>query len=192
MADTTTTNETAATTPTGAELVRIVQSGNSRKTTAEVLGHQFRGARVRMTSDDSAVNATSGYTIPFDSAVFDTDTFWSAGTPSRLTIPTGIGITHVEVMGQIHATNGTVSTWSGVIISHRNSGGTLQAQFMNWGFDYGAAHVSSAMTGVITVDDGDYFELVYQEESDASILIEGDHTTRHTFMTLKVVGMEPV
>lgn len=192
MADTKTSDEAAATTPTGAELVRITQGGSSKRTTAAVLGHQFRGAKARMTLDDTLVNPTSGYIIPFDSTDFDTDSFWSAGSPSRLTIPAGKGIKYVELVGQVSATLGTVSTWAGVIISHRNSAGTLLEQFLNHGWDYGTGHLSPAITGPVAVSDGDYFELIYQEESDTSVTIDGDHAQRRTYLALTVIGMIPV
>lgn len=78
------------------------------------------------------------------------------------------------------------------MINHRNSGGTLVEQFANWGFDYGSSHMINVTSGPTEVNDGDYFELVYQEESDTSITIEGDHATRRTFLAIRVIGMEPV
>ena len=193
MADTKTSAETAATTPTGAELVRIVQGGSSKKTTLAVAGHQFRGARVRMTTDDTTQNVTAGAAISFDSAEFDTDSFWAAGTPTRLTIPAGLGITHVEATGQANVSAGTADTWRSLSIQHWNSVDAAQhtvgQRQVEGGATGGALSVS---TGPLEVADGDYFVLLLQEESDNSITIEGDSGSVHTFLALKVLGMEPV
>lgn len=192
MADTTVTNETAATTPTGAELVRIVQGGSSKKTTLAVAGHQFRGARARMSSDDTAQNYTTAADVPMDVADFDTDGFWSAGSPARLTIPAGKGITHVVVTAQLQYSSSTADTWKVVAIRHRDSANTVLTQSglrnVEMGFTGGTICVS---TGPLAVSDGDYFALLLQEESDTSITIEGDNVI-HTYISLHVIGMEPV
>lgn len=192
MPDTTVTGETAATALTGAELARIVQGGNSRKTTTAVLGHQFRGAVVKMTSDDTTVNTTSQTTISFDSAVIDTDGFWSAGAPTRLTIPPGLGITHVELVGSAHVTASTGDTQASIFITHFNSSNVAQQSAALSGVEFGNTVKRTVLpTGPIAVDDNDYFTMLYQEESDTSVTIEGD-TTIWTKLSLKVIGMEPV
>jgi len=192
MADTKTSDETAATTPTGAELVRIVQGGSSKKTTLAVAGHQFRGARVRMTSDDATQNYTTAADLPFDAADFDTDSFWTAGSPTRLTIPAGKGITHVQLTGQVSVSAATADTWASLSIRHRNSADVVQhlvgIRNQEHGFTDYAITVSS---GPLEVADGDYFTLMFQEESDNSVTIDGDSVIQ-TFLALTVLGMEPV
>lgn len=192
MADTKTSDETAATAPTGAELVRIVQGGSSKKTTLAVAGHQFRGARARMTSDDTAQNVTTLTAVVFDAAEFDTDSFWSAGSPTRLTIPAGLGITHVELAGQVNTTASTADTYLSVEITHYNSAGTILNRILQFGSEFGATTKVAAMgSGPLAVTAGDYFELRVQEESDTSVTIQGGSTTR-CFLALHVIGMEPV
>jgi hypothetical protein len=191
MADTTVTNETAATALTGAELARIVQGGSSKKTTAAVLGHQVRGAKVHMTADDTTVNATTGYTFSWDAALYDTDTFWSAGSPTRLTIPTGLGITHVDVSAHCRVDATTASTWSQMLVQQYSSGDVLKEHWGIGNLDKGgtSAFLSACENGV-EVADGDYFVAKYTEESDSSVtVVSGTHQTT---MTLLVRGMEPV
>lgn len=192
MADTKVSAETAATALTGAELLRTVQGGSSKKTTAALLGHQFRGARVRMTADDTTVNATgAGYVVPFDAALFDTDSFWSAGSPTRLTIPTGLGIDYVELTGQVLVTASGADTWFGVSIEHYNSSAVLQDIFGFRNLEGGSTgRCAMASSGPVAVADGDYFTLTIREESDTSITVEGD-TTPRTFLAITVVGMTP-
>lgn len=193
MADTKVTDEAAATALDGTEFVRIVQGGSSKKTTLEVAGHQFRGAKAKMTADDTAQNYTTAAAIPaFDAAPLDTDGFWSAGTPGRLTIPAGLGITVVALTGQVHASSTTASTWAVVSIQHLNSSNVVQATYSQLALDKGSTSVVlNVSTGPVVVADGDYFTLRYQEESDNSVTIEGDSTTE-TFLSLEVKNMDPV
>lgn len=190
MANTTVTNETAATALDGTELVRIVQSASSVKTTLAVAAHQLRGARVHMTANDTTVNSTSGYALSWDAAIYDTDTFWSAGAPTRLTIPAGLGITHVDVSAKVRVDATTASTWLLLEVNRHNSADAVQEKFAV-GFDKGATTVFAAITeNGIAVDDGDYFVAKITEESDTSVTVVAGSV--QTAMTLVVRGMEPV
>ena len=191
MADTKTSAETAATALSGAELVRIVQSASSKKTTAAVLGHQFRGARVRKTSDDASADYTTETPMDFDVADFDTDTFWSAGTPSRLTIPAGLGITYVDLTGQVISSASAAGAASWTSITQYTSADVVKKTVGQRVVPKDGATMTLAVsTGPLSVDDGDYFQLRYRDE-DTTVIIEGDQTIE-TFMALRVVGMEPV
>lgn len=183
---------TSATAPTGAELVPLVQGGTTKKTTAAVLGHQPRVAHVRMTSDDNTVNATAGFTLSFDEAAFDTDSFWSAGAPTRLTIPAGLGITYVVVTAQVQVSSTTADTSRSFQITHNNSADVTQRIFRELNVESGGTSYSAILSsGPIAVSAGDYFVAVFTEETDTSVTIEGDGTGR-AFMSIHVIGMSPV
>ena len=49
----------------------------------------FQGALVRLTADEPVADSTD-VAIPWDATVNDTDAFWSAGNPTRLTVPAGL------------------------------------------------------------------------------------------------------
>lgn len=191
MADTKTSDETAATALDGTELVRIVQSSSSKKTTAAVLGFQLRGAKVRITSDDTAVNATSGHTLLWDEAVYDTDGFWSAGAPTRLTIPALKGITHVDISAKIFVTSSTIGEWAGVECARFNSSDVKQELVASSRMEMDATgfYLNVAEVG-IAVDDGDYFTFILTVAADTSVTINS--TTTPTAMTIVVGGMEPL
>lgn len=192
MADTKTSAETVASALTGAELVRIVQSSSSKQTTAAVLGHQLRGARARLNADKTAQNITTETAVAFDTTDFDTDSFWSAGSPTKLTMPTGKGITHVALTGQVYVTSSTGDTSFLGSINQYNSSNTLLRTFGQRFIETGLTLKSLNMsTGPITVSDGDYFVLTVREETDNSVTIEGNETIQ-TFLGLLVVGMQPV
>jgi hypothetical protein len=191
MADTTTTAETAATTPTGTELARIVQGGNNRKTTLAVIGHQFRGARARKTSDDVSADYSTETALDMDVADFDTDSFWSAGTPSRLTIPAGAGIIYVELTGQVISSASAAGAASWTSITQYSSADAVKRTIGQRVITKDGLTMTLAVsTGPLAVDDGDYFQLRYRDE-DTSVVIEGDQTVE-TFIALTVLGMEPL
>jgi hypothetical protein len=192
MVDTKTSDETPATLLTGAEQARIVQGGSTKRTTLGEMGHQFRGARARMTADDTAINATSVFELTFDEAAFDTDTFWSAGAPKRLTIPAGLGITHVIASGSVFCTSGTNDTYVFAYVQHYNSANVLQKVYGFRGVEMGTNSWGvNVQSGPIAVSDGDYFTLAILQETDTSITIEGDHAFE-THLAIQVIGMEPV
>ena len=57
--------------------------------TDNVHGLKARGALLRLTADKSIPSGTPTV-INWDSPVYDTSNFWSAGNPSRLTVPIGV------------------------------------------------------------------------------------------------------
>ena len=57
--------------------------------TDNVHGLKARGALLRLTADKSIPSGTPTV-IDWDSPVYDTSNFWSAGNPSRLTVPIGV------------------------------------------------------------------------------------------------------
>ncbi len=169
-----------------------VEGANSRKFTGAVLGHQFRGARARMTSDDTTMNVTTDTDIAFDVADFDTDSFWSAGSPTRLTIQVGKGIRYVNLTGQVRVNVRTPDTWFSAQIKHFNSAGTTLRMVTLRQLQGGTNDIAlTTSTGPLAVADGDYFTLTIREESDTSVTIVGTGTVE-TFLSLHVIGMEPV
>jgi len=63
----------------------------------------FRGAMVRLTATEP-VAASTDAVIPWDAIVYATDTFWSAGNPTRLTV--SAGVSKVRLKGNINWTFG--------------------------------------------------------------------------------------
>lgn len=148
---------------------------------------EFRGARVHLTANEASVDASSAdFPISWDAAPIDTDGFWSGGSPTRLTIPAGLGITHVELVGSVNMT-GATAEYTNLAIRQRNSGGTLL---------FAAANVEGAVTaklinvatGPVAVSAGDYFTLDIKTTTDTSITLQA--ATYFTSLALRVVGFE--
>jgi hypothetical protein len=129
----------------------------------------FRGAMVRLTATEPVADSTD-VAIPWDATVYDTDTFWSAGNPTRLTVPAGVS--KVRLKGNIDWTfggGGYRHIWV-----HKNGGlffGTAKES------DAGDSGVQSIGTGVVNATPGDYFELVARQTSGSTRNVAADELT---------------
>jgi len=63
----------------------------------------FRGVLVRLTADEPVANSTDA-AIPWDATIYDTNAYWSAGSPTRLTVPAGVS--KVRLKGNLDRTFG--------------------------------------------------------------------------------------
>ena len=139
------------------------------------------GARVKRSTDQTAADYNPLQPIPFDSEDFDTHGFHDSVTNNtRLTIPGGLGINFVELHGQL---TWTLSDTAWKQILFRKNGSDL---FCGHIVDPGALTGANASieSGPIAVEDGDYFELCWQESADNSITI----LSANTRFAIRVVG----
>lgn len=133
--------------------------GNSRKITLADLktfintdptvvpsSEPYRGARVRRTSNLS-ITANTVTVVTWQAADRDTDSIWSAGAPTRLTVPTGV--TKVRLSAQLR-----YAASASVFVLIGKNGDTPN----------GAVRVNATGTGLFGATDvldvvaGDYFE----------------------------------
>jgi hypothetical protein len=72
-----------------ADLIPIVQGGINKQAARSLVRKVFSGAQIRLNSGSpSMVFPSGGPTLaPLDEVVFDTDSYFSAGNPGRLTVP---------------------------------------------------------------------------------------------------------
>lgn len=114
----------------------------------------FRGALIHRTTDTGSLNGNYSPVV-WQAADYDTDGFWSAGSPSRLTIPTGSGIKRVRLIGSVDTTNLTGNTLARIL----KNGGTAFPGMMGTGGAAGYTNTPfAAATSAINVEEGDYFE----------------------------------
>jgi len=141
----------------------------------------FVGARVTLSADLTAQNTTAGQTIAFDSETFDVGSWHDNVTNnSRLTVPSNRGINYVRVWGQVRSNLDTADTTRNLSI-FKNGAASGLLQIFEDGSTNGRIQAES---GVISVVDGDYFELVFTSETDTSVTI----TANRTFFAIQVVG----
>ncbi|MCF4167554.1 hypothetical protein L2U69_18050 [Zavarzinia compransoris] len=115
----------------------------------------FRGALLRRSTNFSVATTGVYVAVPWQSVEYDSDAFWDAGQPSRLTIPAGV--TKVRIVGNIEwqtsptsqlvevRKNGNSVPGGGAVIVRGDSGYSNQMR-----------NLSSA---VLPVSAGDWFEL---------------------------------
>lgn len=118
-------------------------------------GRAFMGALVRRTADLTGV-APPIFPIIWQSGVYDTDSFWSASQPSRLTIPAGV--LKVRLTAYLKPVG---SDWSGAVLCQVYKNGTasyLGEASLGWTAGYGDAGITT-QTAIISVEQGDYFEV---------------------------------
>lgn len=147
---------------------------------------RFMGAQVYMSASTAALNISAGYAVPFTAEAFDTDGFHDVVTNNtRLTIPAGLGIRRVKLHASVRFSS--ISAGSDNYIAIRKNGsdvyygsGSLDAE--NSGM---TSQILNAATTVVSVVDGDYFDL-FVRTSDTSIIIEADRTV----LTLEVIEVE--
>jgi hypothetical protein len=129
----------------------------------------FRGAMARLTADEPGADSTD-VAIPWDAVVYDTDAYWSAGNPTRLTIPAGVS--KVRLKGNIDWTFGGAG-YRHVWI-HQNGAlffGTAKES------DEGDAGVQGIGSAVVDVTPGDYFELIALQTSASTKNVAANELT---------------
>ena len=115
----------------------------------------FRGALVRRSTNLSVSTTGSYVAIPWQSAVYDSDTFWDAGQPTRLTVPAGV--TKVRLAGNIEWQTSPTSQ----LVEIRKNGGSVigGGAFIvrgDGGYSNQMRNIASAVLPVVA---GDWFEL---------------------------------
>ena len=113
--------------------------------------------RVERTTEQSlAIGVAATWTVE----LADTDGFWTAGQPTRLTVPAGLGGTYLVLAGASIAQTGTDP--AAQLIATRNIGGiggSIRGPRIN---EMGI--VGHALTGVMVLVPGDFLELSYDAE----------------------------
>lgn len=167
MTDKQTSELSAASALTGAELVHVVQGGHSRETTTGDIAHSgFSGALVKKSVDQTGANYTSSTPIAWDAEEYDVGSWHdNASENTRLTVPAGVH--HVRVSGRVSLANVTADMWC-VLSMLKNGAGFVGGG--GFGTEFGTTTPRlQAFSAVVAVTAGDYFELALQNETDTSI-----------------------
>jgi hypothetical protein len=119
----------------------------------------FRGALAQRTTDITSVSAP--ILIPWQGVAYDTDAFWAAGTPERLTIPAGSRITKIRLLGAI-AMKASATTGGVYLNFDKNDAGEVIgcAPFtVRQGSSGYTNNDFATFSAVLPVVEGDYFQL---------------------------------
>lgn len=131
----------------------------------------FRGALVG-TAGSTGVNYSAGAAIPWDVESYDTDSIHDNVTNnSRLTVPAGV--TKVRLSYDVQLLNVTANT---AIFAHcpKNGSGAYRGNPLRDEYVNFTVPRFGAVSAVIDVVAGDYFELFFSCSPDTSIDITGD------------------
>ena len=158
----------------GTELFYVVDAdGNSRKLTLADLktfintdptvvpsSQPWRGCRAYRTSNTTGV--TTGSAISWNASTLDTDSIWSSGAASRLTVPSGV--TKVRLFWSV-AYEALLT--AGSVFARPQKNGAAFGTTEHYGSDIGRQgttgfndNTSHGFSGVLSVVGGDYFELL--------------------------------
>ncbi len=116
------------------------------------VGH--RGARVHMTSQQT-INNNTVTTLTWGATDFDTNVFWSAGSPTVFTVPAGVS--QVRIYTSVGWVAGAFRRDISVIKNGGSFAGTVHSQFITATGAPSIEGIISEVTGTITVSAGDTF-----------------------------------
>ena len=138
--------------------------------TATGLNAPFKGAMAMMTANRSTTGSAN---VVWDGTDYDTDGFWSAAAPSRLTIPAGKGIKKVRITAALTPSDSSLSS-DHFIAFAKNGSRAFRGSSYTGGQVGNAGAGLSTSSPVIAVTAGDYFE-VYYSSSDTARLWGADY-----------------
>lgn len=154
----------------GTVLLYIVdQDGNSRRVTLAELktfvntdptivpsSEPWRGARVRRSSNVTGI--TWPYIVSWNSEVEDTHGFWSAGAPTRLTVPAGVTRVRLRANVEIEGSANTGSMFLSILKNGAafNGQGAIGNRNSSTGFSSNVLHCHSWSD---QCTNGDYYEV---------------------------------
>lgn len=184
---------------TGAEICALHQDGRLvRLTLAELAqwiktaesivpaSEPFEGVLLERTS--TLAGLTFPVIVPWQAAVYDTMGFWSAGAPSRITVPPGVSKGRLIGAGSF-----TIASQAGSLFCsiHRN-GSTMKLNLqknVREGTSGFSTNTGWSWTPVVPVEPGDFFELRFNRSGLTSVndlLHEAS-----TFFAFEVVEKSP-
>lgn len=153
------------------EIVETIDTANLQSV-AVGTRPRFRGALVELTTTEAVATSEN---LAWDQAIYDTDNFFSGGSPTRLTVPAGV--TKVRVKGAV--------TWDSSAFDHvariDKNGVTGTESFSPRGDNGDIRAGQSIQTPVIPVVAGDFFELFVSTSTASNVIVA------HTYFSIEVV-----
>jgi hypothetical protein len=139
-------------------------------TPTELRAAMFCGAAVTLSADQTAADYSSLAPISWGSELYDTNAWHDAGSPTRLTVPSGLGITKVFISAVVVAsllTNATVVA----IELLKDGSGAFDGAMGQHNIDQTQAYNYTSMSGIVPVTAGSYFQVQLVTPGDSSITL---------------------
>lgn len=144
--------------------------GNPTKASDQVqLNENFNVVKARLVKKSALVYFTSNETIAsgfnkvpsWDAADYDDASFWSGGSPTRLTIPSGIAYATFTFAYQLTASATDVRFYMS-----KNGGSPFESFYVG-----GTAYGNSMASPVLQVSSSDYFEINIDNNTGGNIVL---------------------
>lgn len=133
----------------------------------------YRGCRLKLTAAESIAASPSEPIITWDAAGRDTDSFWSAGDPTKIVIPSGV--TKARLSCSLHWDTTSGNYRRGELLKN----GALVEGGFRASLNYSVAgnDTHGAISDVLDVSSGDYFQVRTRQNSGGTRTILADETT---------------
>jgi hypothetical protein len=133
----------------------------------------------------SAIALASGDTllVPFSAASFDDDSWWSSGSPTRLTVPTGVARVRIVIAAGFAAQSGG----NRIAYLSKNGNANFLGRCSQRIAPSGGVDYLNASTGLLTVSPGDYFELAVSQNSGSAVNVQGTPDGYYTWLAIEAV-----
>lgn len=131
----------------------------------------FRGAMAILAADKT-YTPSAGIEVAWDGIEYDTDGLWSAGQPSRLTIPNGVS--KVRLHALLDPSNAFYSTENSYYLRIFKNGGMFRGTGVlvgRSGYNDAGLSVSSAVVPVVA---GDYFTVQFLTSQTGSMILQSN------------------
>lgn len=163
--------------PSDGDVLTWVAADSEWQNVAPSGGGGHRGCLVALAVDAASTNYTGSVAVSFPIAaeVYDTDSIYDSGAPTRLSVPSGV--TKVRLKGQmLHSTTGTSGSFNGLSINKNGVAAYPGAPWAMAELTSSVGRVQIASPVLVVVGGTDYFELIYQSETDTSIVLLASYT----------------
>jgi hypothetical protein len=128
-------------------------------------GSTFSGASVKRSSTQQTMSNNAYTTLSFDTENYDVDNYWTSGSPTRITIPTGKTGKHLLTFTITVEPNGT----GGRIVKLQKNGTDIY--YGTWAAAAPAGIESSINSSVVlNLTAADYLEVLYFQNSGGGLL----------------------
>lgn len=146
----------------------------------------FQGALVKLTSTQSIPDTTST-AVSWSAAEYDNASIWSGGSPTRLTVPTGVR--WVRLQANVAFAIDAAGTGRRLVKIKKNGSDGFGLPIMHiWPNEsFGARTDLNVCSAALQVTGGDYFEVFVEQGSGGSIGLVGTGTVEN-WASMELVG----
>jgi hypothetical protein len=144
-------------------------------------GGTFSGALVNLTADQALSGSLGDNTLSGFTVDYDTDSYYDAGSPTRLTVPASVTYVRLTAQVIVHSNPGA---WNAEI--RKNDAGFGGGPLLYQAGFTAAANQAILVTGPLAVTPGDYFNL-HVGNTNAGNALATFNTTRTTWFSIEKV-----